>query len=138
MSFSNERSVLEKYFEDNWTLFTPIVPYRFDNIPFSQQTNTEWVSFSILRGETFPASVTVNKVRNIGIVSVQIFAPQHKGSDSALKLADNVKSIFNFKAIQMSGGYATFFTTRVDMIGVRDGWYQVNTLSEFKRDEESN
>ena len=88
--FEAERAAIEAKFATGWANRTPVA---FDNSRFISPTAGSWVRLTIIPGDSFNASLGVNHVRNVGIISLQIFVQEDSGTRQARQLADQAATI---------------------------------------------
>jgi hypothetical protein len=110
-------------------------PVAWPNVTYTPTIGTSWVRFQVLDGETeqvdFGAST--KSFRSMGIISVQVFAPDNTGETAALTIADTVAGIFR----NWCGATVRCRAASIKDIGPDgNGWYQVNVSAPFQRDEQ--
>lgn len=129
MSYAQSQADIESYFDANW-LFTQIA---WRNVKFDPKGLTEWVKLTTRSNESFQASMgaDVNVYRYEGTLIVQLFGELNKGSGRLAELTDRVCDLFRSKRI----GNITFRVPQVIDVGTQDGWYQINVICDFYRDE---
>lgn len=129
MGFFSSTSDLEQYFATNWT-YTGVA---HENSLFDSTNVNEWVRFIDQNASGNRAALGNNPLyRYRGIVTIQVFVKPNVGQNRALSLADNVTALFRDQVI--SGIH--FGVPQITKIGIRDGWYQVNVICPYYRDEE--
>lgn len=131
MTYLAESIALQSRFDTLWNNETPV---QWPNVAFSLEDKTEWVRFTILSEPARQAAMggnNSNLYRHPGFVSIQIFVKPNTGIKRALELADMVTNVW--RGAQFSG--ITMGAPSVIPIGVQDGWYQVNVLCSYYRDE---
>lgn len=129
--FFTEAATIEGYFIDNWD-HTEIA---HDNVTFDPVATVvkEYVRFSDLYAGGRQASLGNNPLfRYRGMVAIQIFVKPNTGSARYLELVDFVTAIFRARRITD----VNFEVPYPVKIGNREGWYQVNVLCPYYRDEE--
>lgn len=125
MSYAAEKSTIESYFENNWTE-TPVV---FDNVK-APEALSEWVRLSIVNGDAYQASMGDNPVfRHIGVVIVQIRTRRNIGSGRALRLADQIDSLFRLLVLDN----IRFKVPRLDRGPIDEEWFINNVSVDFYR-----
>lgn len=129
MSYAQSQADIESYFDANW-LLTQIA---WRNVKFDPKGLTEWVKLTTRSNESFQASMgaDVNVYRYEGTLIVQLFGELNKGSGRLAELTDRVCDLFRSKRI----GNITFRVPQVIDVGTQDGWYQINVICDFYRDE---
>lgn len=133
MSYDQERQDIEQFFVANYTL-PPSVDLFFENTPIPQNNEQPYIKLLVRDGTAFQASLggQVNVKRNNGFVVCEIRHTQDIGTGNALRMADDIAAVFDSE--QFGTNRITMLVPTVDRIGNRDGWYQVNVLTEFRRD----
>ena len=131
------RIAIESRFATNYTS-TPI-HFWSANVPFKPTPGQSYVAISISYGDG--RQITLGEIpqvhRYTGIIIVQIFTPEDKGAKASDDIADLVDPIF--RRAQFSFGVSGVITCRTpvkEVVGVKDGWYQVNMKCLFKRDKQ--
>jgi len=66
-----------------------------------------------------------------GVIIHQIFTPPYQGLQSALSIADSVRSVYDGN---VSVGGVWFRNTRPQVVGLTGGWFQVNVSVNFEYD----
>ena len=93
---------------------------------------TEWVRVSSQISSARQITMGSNTIyRYRGVCYVQIFVSPDSGSGRAMEIVDFVSNLIRSKTING----VTFNTPRANKVGVKDGWYQVNVLTEFYRED---
>ena len=128
MTFDTERQSIETRFQDNWTE----TEVKYANVKFSSKTEQEWVALNIIPDMAKEQSLGTDPVqyRYWGDIVVQIFVKPNSGAARALQLAELVADIFRSAKFDN----ITVNTPRVAIVGVNDGWYQVDVISPYYRD----
>lgn len=127
--FVTEQSDIVSAFETAWN-FTRIA---HDNEQFDPQSLTEYVRITDNKVGGRQASLGDNPLyRYRGIVTVQVFVKPNIGTARSMALCDNVTPIFRSARI----GQIQFQVPYPVVVGNRDGWYQVNVICPYYRDEE--
>jgi hypothetical protein len=129
VGFFQAQSDVSQYFSDNWS-HTQV---DYGNIYFDPKNLDEWVRFTDQVSTGRRASLGDNPLyRYVGMVTVQIFVKPNAGEARALELCDFVTALFRDQRINGT----QFRVPQPNKIGVRDGWYQVNAVCHYYRDEE--
>ncbi len=106
------------------------VTVQYPNAPqVTPEEGSLWVSLHISEGESYTAELGTPNYRNHGILSAQIFAPEHTGTGAALALADTIAAAFRnitFSDVRMK-------VPRVVRVGMtqNSAWYQISVLCPF-------
>ena len=69
--------------------------------------------------------------RNVGVISIAVMTPEGIGSATAKGYCDALSAIF--RSAQFSGILCR--TPRIEEVGNMDGYYQIQVITEFQRDE---
>ena len=133
MSWANERQAIESRLAAAWTT----TPIRYENVPFAQQT-TPYVALFILDGQGDQISLGTPALRRwVGIIVVQVFVPQDTGTQLARSYADTIGAVFD--RAQFSSGSSGMIRCRipsVTVVGITNGWSQLNVTIPFIRDKQ--
>jgi len=130
MGYDEERAAIEAKFQTDWADATPIA---WDNVKHQYTPDESFVELSIINGVADQISLGNNPLhRHMGIILVKINTPIDNGTGVALTYADTIMAIFR-NALTFSG--ITCRTPRAEKVGEVDGWYRVNAIMPFQRDE---
>lgn len=126
------------HFNSEFSVSRPSVPIAWDGVPFDPETDVpagaSWVRISVLPGDRRRVTLgPTPRRRRVGIISVQTFSPLGDGLLDATAISDDVEAAFDGATI--SG--LRLFAPRTERVGPAGGWYQMNTLTPFHRDDES-
>ena len=104
MTYALERRAIEVYLSTQWGTTTPI---GFDGHEFSPSFNS--IRVSIENGLTMQGSIgaNTNRIDYTGIVTIQIFTENGKGSETWRGYAETLDGIFFDKRIANTGAIAT-------------------------------
>jgi hypothetical protein len=128
MTYTTEKNVIEAYLNANFTG----VRLAYENDEMTDVSVNEWIRVSIQNADAFQASLGSNPLfRYLGILYFQIFTRPDIGSGRAIEIADMLSALF--RAVKVSG--ITFKTPKLQKLGVRNGWYQVNLSTAFSRED---
>ncbi len=136
MSYEAGHNEIRKRLKDNLPVsIDPNLNVNWPNVSFTPPNPPAiWMRVNIFSGEA--VQLTIGSVTNAhrfpGVIVIQIFAPLNAGDKDILAMADTVAGIFrNWCGTTVSCGTAT-----VKAIGPDgQGWYQVNVVIRFHRDE---
>jgi hypothetical protein len=141
MSFVNERKAIEKRLRDNFDSF--IVPIQYENIStLKKGTETikdtndvdKFVRLTITGSGAEQRDVGGNADRHFGLITVQILVKSGLGSNLARKIADEIYYIYNRASF---GECITCQSSTIETFPENaDGWYQINVVTPFYRDQE--
>lgn len=129
MSYSDEHKQLRNRFSS----IIGNTPVDWPNDSY-KPGSAMWVRFRIIDADAFQTSIgaPTNNHRHVGIVSIEIYAPEDIGNGAALVLADTIANGFR----NWGGTSVQCRAASVKDVGP-DGhkWWQVNVTIPFKRDE---
>ena len=92
-------------------------------------TKSDWVTLTINHGASITAGIGSDPcVRRTGLIDIQVFTPEHKGSSPAAKLADKLAEHWEY----WQKGHISTQAASVRRIGSSDGWYQYNVSIPFR------
>lgn len=131
VGYEAEASLIRARFEEQWD---PRVPVNYPNMPDNKPAaRTAWLRLSILPTDARVASIggPAVRYRHDGDIIAEIHAPENQGSGPALALADDVCAAFR----AWRSGELIAWAPRVVVVGNRDGWYVVNVIAPYQRDE---
>ena len=131
-SYQDTHSAIRNFFYDIWQTG----PYSdidlvWPNADYSAGPNDYWLRFAINDGDAFVATIGPNPIRRyLGIISIQIFAPQKQGDAELRRIADFISDAF----IHFRHPYLSFKTPTIRDVGYeQERWYQLNLAIEFER-----
>jgi len=128
MSFLTAKIELEQYFAANYSG----TPVEYENAPLSDFSNlTEWVRFITTSASASQMSFGLVAYRYTGVIAAQIFIKPDIGSRRAYEISDLISNVFKSKVI---GSYV-FKVPEAIVVGESEGWYQVNLIIPFWRQE---
>ena len=88
-----------------------------------------WCRLTINHGVSMTAGIgSAPCVRRTGLIDIQVFTPEHKGSSPAAKLADRLAEHWEY----WQKGHISTQAASVRRIGSSDGWYQYNVSIPFR------
>ncbi len=129
MSFDTLRQDIEQRMVDNWAENATV---EYENLPFDKPSNVEWVRLTVTtgQGETQGIAGSTVTVRDTGMVSLQVFAPEGTGTKTSKALVDAFIAIFEHA--RFNG--ITTYTASVSSVGNDGyGWHQTNVTVPFRR-----
>jgi hypothetical protein len=143
MKFSDEHIAFSSLFDTEWQAGPySAYPVGYQNIAHDYANgSTPWVDLHVLPGNGFTFTANTHRKRYNGIVDIRIFAPIGEGTGEALDIAEFIYGIFSEsdgreKVISHGGsGFITCRTPRIQHIGARGNWYQINVSFDFQRDK---
>lgn len=131
MTHAAESVSIQSRFSTIWGNATAI---DWPNVGFATGDKSEWVRFRILHEPAYQAAmggVGNHLYRHPAFVSILIFVKPNTGLARVNALADMAANVWrgaDFSGIKMG-------VPSINHVGVVDGWYQVNVLCSFYRDE---
>lgn len=132
--YLDEAETIRGWFLSEWDSGVPI--HIYENQKFADKPDDEaWARLAIRsRSEGVPAAVGGPQVkyRHPGSIILEIFTPGGVGDGRARELADEGAAII--RARQEDG--IIVWTTGAVVLGVRDGWYRINVIGTYTRDED--
>lgn len=131
MSFEASYVTLMDRFVAQWAVLQPTVETAYGNMDFDPPTGEAWVRVTVLRGDSRQASIPQARWRNVGVFSVQCFAPLAAGEEPCLALADSV--VTAMRGVTTSG--IRLKATSLDRVGVDGTWLQINANTPFEYDD---
>lgn len=130
--YEGEAATVRGWFLAEWDSGIPI--HLIENSPFPDKPdNAPWARLSIRNNPAGPATVggPSRRYRHGGSIILEVFVPADIGDGLARELADAGATIIREK--QEDG--ITVWSVQAIPIGVEDGWYRINVLGTFSRDE---
>ena len=130
MGYEAERQAIESRFTTQWASATNIA---YDNVDYTPTPDQAFVTLRILPDGSVQASLGDSPLfRHPGIIIVGVFVSQGQGTKIARDFADTAMAIFRsapvFSGILCRAPY-------MEVIGEKEGWYQIDVIVPFQRDE---
>ena len=131
------RIAIESRLATGWGTTTPI-RYWSSGVPFDVPA-TAYIALQI---EEFDAQqITLGggtqTHRYFGIITIQVLVPERQGAKAAAGYCDTLDDLFRRAQFsQGNSGLITCRTPQMRVIGVRDGWFQMNLSIEYQRDKQ--
>ena len=92
MTFEAENIAIENRFYTSWGTATPI---KFDNVDFTPPAATAYVELQVHDSDSYPASLGGTILyRNLGIISINIYALPNQGAKANRQYADTAAAVF--------------------------------------------
>ena len=131
MTFNAERQAIEQFFETNYTPPAGVNIYH-ESVPNVIDTAIN-ITLLVRSGEQSQIGLDATSAlfRNEGFIVFEVRTPIQRGSGDALNIIDDISELFRKQ--EFSG--ITIGSMVPDRIGIRDNWFQVNLLINFRRDE---
>lgn len=139
-TFNDGRDSILKVFKDAWDILG--YPARYPDTAESPNDNgdapsaTIWARATIRHADGFQSSLTgpleqLKRHTNIGTVIIQVFGPLGDGSTAAYDAAQIVATAYR----KSSGSPVWFRRVRINEIGTRGAFTQINVLADFSYDD---
>lgn len=131
MSYEQARKDIQDHISDNFTYLSSD-KIAWDNVEYNPKPNENWIRVSIQNNisEQVSFGPTV-RIRRSGIVLIQIFVLKNNTTLEVNKITDALVNVFEVK--NCPG--VTFFSPRVNEIGISEGWFQTNISVPFYFDD---
>lgn len=121
-----ELNVINNIFDD----FAGGVKVIHPNEKFDGEVD-EWIRLTIQPAKGDIRTLGDLKFRYTSILYVQVFVLPDSGSGRSMELVSEVTSLLRAKTING----LTFKTPTYQDVGTKNGWYQINVLTEFYRED---
>lgn len=131
--YQGEEATIRGWFKAEWPSGTPI--QLIENSKFSDKPdNAPWARMTVRSTGARVASIggPVQRHRHDGDIILEVWVPEGIGTGKAKELADLGCGIIRGK----EEGGITVWSARAIPLGVRDGWYRINVIGSFSRDED--
>jgi len=131
--YVGEAATIRGWFDSEWDATVPI--HMVDGSAFKDKPdNGPWARMAIQSRGAEVASIGGPAVsfRHTGDVVVEIFVPEGVGDGRGRALADLACDILRGK---QDGGIVVW-NARAIPLGVHDGWYRINVIGPYQRDED--
>lgn len=110
MEMETTRVAVMAAFKAGWVGATAAkFPVEYPNTKFSQPKNSGWARLTLQLGSKNSVAIGRARTRQIGLVILQIFTPEEKGTSDATKAADLFDTIFSAKQIVPEAGLVLEF-----------------------------
>ena len=113
----------------------PVVPIAFEDTPFTKPTNSPFLECVIVPAATFNVTVDGNRIRELGVMQVNVWYPSGQGAGKGEALANKV--IAHFPVVPISGTVVvtqTPFKSRA--IKDESGWRIVPVTVNYRQEGE--
>jgi len=133
--WDDARIAIEKRLQDNWTATT--IRFWSSSVPFAIPA-TAYIALQI---EEFDAKqITLGDSpqthRYYGVITIQVLVPERSGPKAAAGYCDTLDDLFRRAQFsQNNSGMITCRTPQARVVGVNQGWYQVNLSIDYQRDK---
>jgi len=131
--YIGEAETIRGWFLAEWDSGVPI--HVYENTKFTDKPDDAiWARLRVLSRDAYPAAIggPTIRYRHDGDIILEIFAPESTGDGAARSLADDACAIMRGR----EDGGIVVWTARAIPLGVRDGWYRINVVGSFSRDED--
>lgn len=126
--------VIERRFAQEWNSATPV---RFDNVPWQQPVNADWVWLTLREGDSSQASIESNPIiRDFGVIMLQLFTPVEVGTRRIRGRCDTAAAIFRrWTNTVAANGRLICYAPSIERGIEANGWlgFAVNTRFRFDR-----
>lgn len=128
------RAAITGRFATQWGTASPV---QYPNHAFKTPENAPWARLSIAQADRYDAAIGAGLVRDIGVVYLQLFAPDESGSKALMDLADLFCSAFDNVSLTSGSTALQFHRVKIAQIGkTTQGPYQVNASVDYRADTE--
>jgi len=139
MSTALERQVIAQVLQDYVSAQTPVIPVAWPNRAFDQTQGQTWLRFTVIdvTGAQIEMGSVNNTHRAYGSLILQIFTPADSGDGAGLVLGDAIGKLYRQKALNFpdASGHVRMRDPVLKTIGRADGFWQVNLVIPFHRDD---
>lgn len=133
LTFDEAEKEMRAFFNTGWASATAIA---WPDEKFTPPDGAIWVRYNSTETDGFQATMGSpgsNRFQHIGLVTVQLFAPQGDASIDIRAKADDVLAIFMGKETTNN---IHFYNVQVRQIGNDGaGLYQINVIASFRYDQ---
>lgn len=130
MGFDSVHAVIRSRVADNKP--AALLSVVYPNAETTKPTRGPWGRLTILPGQRVKTEVPSNGTRRqVGVAVLQLFDEPGKGDGTLLEIADAINALFD--GVTVSG--VRFLTPSINVIGVQDGWFQINVECPYNSDE---
>ena len=129
---------IEKRLDDAWST-TPI-HFWSSGVPFEPPTAGGYIAITVeeFDGQQVTLGSTPQMHRYFGIITIQVFVPERQNNvaKTAAGYCDTLDDLFRRAQFsQGNSGNITCRTPQAQIVGVSDGWYQMNLSIDYQRDK---
>jgi hypothetical protein len=131
------RAAVTALFKAGWVgTLAASIPVEYPNQKFKQPESGHWGRLSMQLGDRDSVAIGATRKRQMGILTLQIFAPEEAGTSTAYKAADLFADIVDLKALTPATGLVIEF----ELAGVAGpfeskGFSQINAQVAFRVDK---
>lgn len=139
LQFDHERRVIEQHFKTSWDdTPTQDAKVKYENQAWTMPVEP-WVALTIVTTEGRQIDIRENALHRYGgTVIVQVFQKERTGTGEARRLAGRIAEIFRQQTLcddTLECGRLIFRTPSITTVGLISGWYQLNVVCPFFRDQ---
>ena len=134
MNFNEAEAEIRKFFNAAWDSDT--TPVAWPDLKFTIPNNQNWVRFNCQENDGEQVSMGspgANRFRHYGLVTIQVFQPQDRGSKDARQLATDALGVF--MGAQTANGIIFYDVAGRQIGNDGNGFYQINVVASFYYDE---
>jgi hypothetical protein len=130
-------SIVRAYFEttlNTWAASqSPVIPISFENKPFIKPSAGNFIECFLLPAATVARTAKGDKLREVGIFQINIWAPNGEGSNSAQALADSIAVLFPL--VPKNGAVSIEKPPSIERaIYDTSGWYVVPLIIHYRHE----
>ena len=131
--YLGEAETIRKWFRSEWDSGVPIHLIEGGNFP-DKPDDGPWARLAIRSRDGYPAAIggPTIRYRHDGDIILEIFTPEGGGDGPARALVDSGCEIVRGR----DEDSIVVWNVRAIPLGVRDGWYRINVIASFSRDED--
>ena len=135
MSYESTRVAVAQKFADEWPADTFLIVAENQPFPGGAQPDGPWGRYSIRPIDNLTQDVSATSRQITGMVWLQIFIPETKGTKAAMDMADLMESIFAEKRISTADGLIRFERAKLQPAGDPiDGFSRWQCLVKYRDD----
>lgn len=110
MNTETARAAITELFKAGWVgTLAAAIPVEYPNQKFKQPTAGHWARFSLQFGGRDSVAIGNTRTRQVGILTLQIFAPEETGTATVYKAADLFAAIVDTKQLTPATGLLVEF-----------------------------
>lgn len=129
------RSELETRLKTLADAQSPKIPIAFEDLPFTKPIDTPFFECVIVPAATINVTVDANRIREIGVMQVNVWYPSGKGAGKGEALADKV--IAHFPVVPPVGTvYITQTPFKSRAIKDESGWRIIPVTINYRQEGE--
>lgn len=131
------RAAIFDHFKTGWTgSIASAIPVKYPGQKWVQPTSGKWASLSLQLGDRDSAAIGAARVRQVGVVTLQIFVPEGEGTAPGYKAADHFGSFMDAaQLVPATGLVITFEHAGVSGPFPSGTFQQLNATIPFRVDK---